>query len=291
MSPSATPADPPSATPTPIPSGTGVPGPACVATTWSCAQQLRFAAAAASIRRTVGAHGFLSVSFTDRVTGATWRAGDTAHPGWTASTIKLAIATDLLARERAGTIALTPADRHDMATMLSFSDEAASDRLWNAYGGDAMLARFRTQLGMTGLTFVPGFTRTTYWGFVKCTTADLAALVHHVLTDTDPADRAYLVAAMRGVAPNQQWGVWAAGTAQQPGNKDGWSFESDVYGRHWVTDTVGFAGPQERDEVAVMYQVGPGGSLAGGVHAVSDVVAVLFGRSTPARITVPAPDG
>lgn len=294
-SPSATPTAPPSSDPTPsppsIPTPPVAPSPACVATTWSCEQQQRFAAAAASARRTVGAHGFLAVSFTDRTTGATWRTGDTAHPGWTASTIKLAIATDLLARERAGTITLSAADRHDLATMLNFSDEAASDRLWKAYGGDAMITRFRSQLGMTGLAFVPGFTATTYWGFVKCTTDDLAALVHHVLTDTDPADRAYLVAAMRGVAPNQQWGVWAAGPAQQPGNKDGWSFESDTYGRHWVTDTVGFAGPQERYAVAVMYQVGPSGSLAGGVHAVSDVVALLFGRSTPARITVPAPDG
>lgn len=283
------PTTPPSATPAPTPSA--APSPPCVATPWSCGQQQRFAAATAYVRRTVGAHGYLAVSFTDRVTGATWRTGDTAHPGWTASTIKLAIATDLLARERAGTLALTAADRHDMATMLNFSDEAASDRLWNAYGGDAMLARFRSQLGMTGLAFVPGFTRTTYWGFVKCTTDDLASLVHHVLTDTDPADRAYLVAAMRGVAPNQQWGVWGAGAAEQPGNKDGWSFESDGYGRHWVTDTVGFAGPQERYAVALMYQVGPGGSLAGGVHAVSDVVALLFGQPTPAHITVPAPDG
>jgi hypothetical protein len=257
---------------------------------WSCAQQARFAAVTAYARRAVGAHGYLSAVFTDRVTGASWRTGDTTHPGWTASTIKLAIATDLLRRQRAGQIALSAADRHDMATMLNFSDEAASDRLWKAYGGDAMLARFRSDFGMTGLHFIPGFTTTTYWGFVKCTADDLAALMHYVLTSTNP-DRAYLVSAMRGVAPNQRWGVWAAGPAQQPGNKDGWSFESDTYGKHWVTDTVGFAGPDERYTVAIMYQVGPSGSLADGVHAVSDVAALLFGVPVPARITVPAPDG
>ena len=175
--------------------------------------------------------------------------------------------------------------------MLNFSDEAASDRLWAAYGGDAMLDRFRTVFGMRALRFVPGFTRSTYWGFVRCSTDDLAALVQHVLTRTDPADRAYLVAALRGVAPNQQWGVWAAGADQRPGNKDGWSFESDPPGRHWVADTVGFAGPGERYAVAVMYQVDPAGSLAAGVHTVSDLVALLFGVPVPARITVPAPDG
>ena len=262
--------------------------PACPTGPWSCTQQERFAAVEAYARRTVGAHGYLGVVFTDRSTGAVWRSGATAHEGWTASTIKLAIAADLLRRERDGAIRLSAADRHDMDTMLNFSDEAASDRLWKAYGGDAMLARFRSDLGMTGLHFVPGFTASTYWGFVKCTTDDLAALMGRVLAGPD---RDYLVGAMRGVAPNQRWGVWGAGAGQQPGNKDGWSFESDPYGRHWVTDTVGFAGPDQRYTVAIMYQVDPAGSLAGGVHAVSDVTALLFGRPIPAPITVPAPDG
>jgi hypothetical protein len=279
----------PAATPAPIsPASSAAAAPACVDGAWSCPQQQRFAEVTAYTRRTVGAHGYLSVVFTDRVTGATWRTGDTAHPGWTASTVKLAIAADLLRRDRAHQITLSAADRHDLATMLNFSDNAATDRLWKAYGDDAMLARFRSEFGMTGLRFVPGFTPRTYWGFVKCTSDDLAALMRYVLTS---ADRDYLVAAMRGVAANQQWGVWGAGPAQRPGNKDGWSFESDPYGKHWVTDTVGFAGPAERYTLAIMYQVGPAGSLADGVHAVSDVAALLFGTPAPARVTVPAPDG
>jgi hypothetical protein len=258
---------------------------------WSCTQQQRFAVAGAYINRNVTGKGYLSVVFTDRQTGATWRYGPRRHDGWTASTIKLAIATDLLRRQRAHQITLTAADRHDMATMLNYSDNAASDRLWGKFGGEDMLARFRNQYGMTGLHFVPGFTAKTYWGFVKCTTEDLAALLNFVFTHVDAADRTYLVAALRGVAPNQQWGIWAAGRDQQPGNKDGWSYEADSYGKHWVTNTAGFAGPGERYLIAVMYQVDPGGSLAGGVHAVSDVVALLFGVPIPAHVTVPAPDG
>jgi hypothetical protein len=274
---------------TPAPSAASRPG--CVDGPWSCPQQERFAAVTAYARRTAGAHGYLSAVFSDRTTGATWRTGDTTHPGWTASTIKLAIAADLLRRDRTHQITLRTADRHDLATMLNFSDNAATDRLWKTYGDDAMLARFRTDFGMTGLRFVPGFTPRTYWGFVKCTADDLAALMRYVLTSANPADRGYLVAAMRGVAANQQWGVWGAGPAHYPGNKDGWSFESDSYGKHWVTDTVGFAGPGERYAVAIMYQVDPAGSLADGVHAVSDVAALLFGAPVPARVTVPAPDG
>ena len=285
----AAPATPVTATPPPVsPTPSAAAAPGCVDGPWSCPQQQRFAQVTAYTRSTVGAHGYLSVVFTDRVTGATWRTGDTAHPGWTASTVKLAIAADLLRRDRAHQITLSAADRHDLATMLNFSDNAATDRLWKAYGDDAMLARFRSDFGMIGLRFVPGFTPRTYWGFVKCTSDDLAALMRYVLTS---ADRDYLVAAMRGVAANQQWGVWGAGPAQRPGNKDGWSFESDPYGKHWVTDTVGFAGPAERYTLAIMYQVGPAGSLADGVHAVSDVAALLFGAPAPARVTVPAPDG
>jgi hypothetical protein len=258
---------------------------------WSCTQQQHFTATTDYISRHVNGRGYLSVVFTDRQTGKAWRAGPTQHEGWTASTIKLAMATDLLRRQRAHQITLTAADRQDMAAMLHSSDNAASDRLWTRFGGEEMLARFRNQYGMASLHFVPGFTARTYWGFVKCTTDDLAALLNYVFAQLDPADRTYLVGAMRGVAPNQRWGVWAAGSEQQPGNKDGWSYETDSYGKHWVTNTIGFAGPGERYLVAVMYQLDPSGTLSGGVHTVSDVVALLFGVPVPAHITVPAPDG
>jgi hypothetical protein len=282
-SPSAPP--PPPVVPPPLPPG-------CRADSeWSCTQQQRFLAAGDYIGSHVAGHGYLGVVFTDRRTGAAWHFGSTRHEGWTASTIKLAIAMDLLHRASTGQVTLSTADRRDMASMLNFSDEAASDRLWSKYGGDDMLARFRDQFGMSGLHFVPGYTSRTYWGFVKCTPDDLAALMTYIFTEADAGQRGYLVDALRGVAGNQRWGVWAAGPDQQPGNKDGWSYEADSYGRHWVTNTVGFAGPQERYQVAVMYQVDPSGSLADGVHTVSDVVALLFGAPVPAQIEVPEPDG
>ena len=258
---------------------------------WSCDQQRRFVAVAPYLAPKLGQHGYLGVVFRDRATGGSWSFGATTHAGWTASTVKLAIATDLLRRARAGEITLDAADHHDLDTMLNFSDEGASDRLWKKFGGEDMLARFRSEFGMSGLHFVPGFTRSAYWGFVKCTTDDLAVLMNYVLTKSAAADRDYLTAAMRGVAPNQRWGVWAAGSDQRPGNKDGWSEESDPYGKHWVTSTVGFAGPGERYLVAVTYQLDPSGTLSDGVHTVSDVVAVLFGKPIPAPVTMPMPDG
>ena len=191
----------------------------CARSAWGCAQQQRFAAAEAYFRDRVGNRGHLAVVFTDRTTGRRGAWASTTRPGWTASTIKLAIAADLLARDRAGTITLTPANRNDLAAMLNSSDNAATNRLWRAYGGPDMLARFRETFGMSTLRFVPGFTPSTYWGFVKCSSDDLASLMLHVLTQTDPADRFSLVQAMRQVAPNQQWGAWAAGAIEHPGTR------------------------------------------------------------------------
>ena len=54
------------------------------------------------------------------------------------------------------------------------------------------------------------------------------------------------------------------------------------------TSSVGFAGPGERYIVAVTYELPASSSLADGVHAVSDLVAMVFGAQTPAPVVIPA---
>ena len=229
--------------------------------------------------------GQLGVTVLDRRTGAVWEAGTAGHLMWASSTPKLALATSLLERSRAGEIALDATARQQLAAMLAVSDDDAADALWDRYGGASLLPRFRDRYGMTGATFVPGFPQR--WGFIKVSARDLRRLMTYVLTRTDPADRAYLVQAMRTTGSIQHWGVWAAGPARQPGAKDGWSVESDAGTKHWCTSSVGFAGDGERYVVAVMDDLPPGAGIAAGVHAVSDVVATIFGARTPAAVTVP----
>jgi hypothetical protein len=248
------------------------------------AQQARFAAAAAMLP---GRPGTIGIIVRDRRTGAIWRAGVTDHPTWTASTIKLALVTGLLERARRGEITLDAAAHQQIADILNFSSDAAATTLWNRYGKDAMVPAFQQVYGMTGLTFVAGFPR--IWGHMKCTAEDLLHLMSYVLDRLNPTDRAYIVDGMRHVGPIQQWGVYAAGPAQQPGTKDGWSIEPDAGAKHWVTNAVGFAGPDERYAVAVMYQLPPGPGIDVGVHAVSDLVATVFGAPTPAPVTIPDP--
>ncbi|MBB5874424.1 hypothetical protein F4553_007858 [Allocatelliglobosispora scoriae] len=235
---------------------------------------------AAATRLVATAPGVLGIVVRDRVEGTSWRAGRTDHPTWTASTIKLAIATGLLERARAGEITLDAKARGQIADMLDFSSDPAATALWNRYGRDSQVPRFRRYYGMTGLTFVDGFARS--WGHMKCTTEDLLKLIIHVLTELHPQDRAVLVDGMRTVGPIQRWGVWAAGSDLRPGTKNGWSIEPDGGRKHWVTNTVGFAGPDERYAVAAMLDLPAGRTIGDGVHAVSDVIATVFGAPVPA---------
>lgn len=248
---------------------------------WGCPMQRRLAAATALVRTEPGQ---LGIAVLDRRTGAVWRAGTAGHAMWASSTPKLAIATDLLERSRTGAVTLDATARRQLAAMLSVSDDAAADALWDRFGGPAMLPRFRDTYGMAGVRFVPGFPAR--WGFLTLSTADLQQLMTYVLTRLDPADRTYLVGAMRTTGAIQHWGVWAAGAGA--GAKDGWSIEYDAGRQHWCTSSVGFAGPGERYVVAVMDDLLPGAGIAAGVHAVSDVVATVFGAPVPAPVTVPA---
>jgi hypothetical protein len=272
------------AEPSGTPAGAATPAGTPASPSADAVQQRRFAAAAKLLR---GKPGYLGIAVRDRRTGATWRAGNTGHPTWTASTIKLALVTGLLERARTGEIALDAGARRQIADILDFSSDDAATALWNRYGKDNQASRFQQRYGMTGLTFVAGFPR--FWGHMKCTTEDLLRLMSYILDRLDPADRDYLLTAMRHVGRIQQWGVWSAGAGLRPGTKNGWSIEPDPGGKHWVTNAVGFAGPDQRYAVAVMYQLPPGPGIGTGVHAVSDLIATAFGAPTPALVTVPDP--
>ncbi|MFK3982704.1 hypothetical protein ACI2K4_20295 [Micromonospora sp. NPDC050397] len=248
---------------------------------WDCAWQGRFTAVSALVDKKPGQ---LGVEVRDRRTGAVFRIGATDHRYWTGSTIKLAMITTVLERARSGQVTLSDADRRNIADMLSFSSDDAADEIWTKYGRDGMVAGFGSKYGMSKLAFA-GSAR--YWGFMKCTPTDLAALMTYALGKLGPEDRSYLVGAMRQTDSIQHWGVWAAGAAQRPGNKNGWSVERDGGRDHWLTSSVGFAGPDERYVVAMMYDMPPGkDSLNLGAQTLSDIAALLFGAKTPAQIVV-----
>ncbi|PWW58339.1 serine hydrolase [Actinokineospora spheciospongiae] len=278
---------PPAPTPhTPLPSGAPLPPtpqvlpapqapPAtatCPTTGFDCDFQNRITAV-----KTYVAHrpGTVGIVLRDRQTGAVWHNEHAEDPTWTASTIKLAMVVDLLRRNREGTITLTPTDHTKITAMLHSSDDDAATTLWTKYGGPdhTLWNKAFPMYGMTTLTPQRGYSQTyPYWGYQKCTTADLDRLMTHVLDKTPAEDKAYIVKNMRTVAANQQWGVWGAGKAATPGNKDGWSEEDGG----WVMNTVGFAGPAERYTLAIMNNLTNQGAYDEGRATDTEIARLLF---------------
>ncbi|MEV6772243.1 tat pathway signal sequence [Nocardia sp. NPDC051030] len=244
---------------------------------FDCDMSSRITAVDNYLRTRPGVTGYV---MRDRVTGGIYRNDNADTMFWTASTIKLAIAEDLLNRARVGAINLDGGDRNLLESMLATSNDHAADILWNKYAGiDRMTYNnaFRAN-GMTSLVPLPPTAAIEQiklfpdWGFQQCTPADLDRLMDNVLTSMHPDDRAYLVDRMRRVDTNQHWGVWGAGAAMNPGLKNGWSDEQGG----WVVNSVGFAGPGERYTLAIMTEQGDQGGYADGSETTTQVAKLLF---------------
>ncbi len=232
----------------------------------------RIAAADAYLATRPGSVGYV---LRDRQTGTIHRNAHAGELVWTASTIKLAMVVDLLIRQREGAVSLTPADQTLMSAMMHSSDDDAADTLWARYSGPDHQA-FNTgfpRYGMTDLQPQRGFSATfPYWGFQKSTADDLDRLMDYVLTRLDPAQTSAIVSEMQNVAPNQQWGVWGAGPAMSPGNKDGWSLEQGG----WVVNSAGFAGPGQRYTLSIMNSLGNDGGYDDGVATTTHLAQLLL---------------
>ncbi len=239
---------------------------------FDCDMSSRIAKVDAYLANRPGVTGYV---LRDRVSGGIYANANAENAVWTASTIKLAIAADLLNRARVGAIALSPEDRGLLEGMLATSNDGAADLLWTKYAGIDRMAfnnAFRAN-GMTSL--VPQPTNTALfpdWSFQKCTAADLDRLMDHILNHMHPDDRNYLVDRMRAVDSNQHWGVWGAGASMRPGLKNGWSAEQGG----WVVNSVGFAGPGERYTLAIMTSLGDAGGYTEGAHTDTKVAEILL---------------
>jgi hypothetical protein len=230
---------------------------------FSCLMRRRIRAAQ---RYLAGQPGRIGLVLHDRVTGATWRNANAATGFPAASTTKLAMAADLLLRAGAGRITLRPGDWALLHAALHDSSDVAADRLWYRFENGRFLRRI-ARFGMRGCRF----SGSPYWGEMYCSPGDLGNLMNYVLRLPGPG-RGYLIGQLRHVGRVQQWGVWGAGHAHRPGNKDGW--EDD--GGTWVTDTVGFAGPDARYTLAIMDELPAPAGFHRGANTLTQVSGLLF---------------
>jgi hypothetical protein len=256
--------------------GTCVPSPG----SFPCAMQHRIS----EVKRYL-AHqpGQIGVELHDRATGASWGDKDADADFPAASTIKLAMVTDLIRRQNAGSLSLGPAGWDLINQILYNSSDAAGDQLWFAYENGSFLQRIR-RFGMRSAYFSGS---PPYWGFMYCSAHDLDNLMDYVLDRLPAHDRNYIVYRMRRVGPIEQWGVWGAGRANHPGNKDGWENEGSV----WITNTVGFAGPNEKYTLAIMDNLGGAGDFHQGSTTLSEIASLLFrGHLSPAPTAEATPN-
>nr|WP_324196547.1 tat pathway signal sequence [Nocardia puris] len=239
---------------------------------FDCDLSNRIAKADAYLNSRPGVTGYV---LRDRVTGGVYANQHAENSVWTVSTIKLAIAADLLNRARVGAVVLGPEDRERIEAMLATSNDAAADLLWNKYAGFDRMA-FNNAFRANGMvSLIPQPTTTAMfpdWSFQKCTAADLDRLMDHVLSVMHPDDRNYLLDRMRNVDSNQHWGVWGAGARLRPGLKNGWSAEQGG----WVVNSVGFAGPGERYTLAIMTSLGGEGGYTEGADTDTRLAEILL---------------
>jgi hypothetical protein len=266
----------PGASPSPAPvtsqaAASPTAAPPCPATParFSCAMRARIAAVRAYLGHRPGVVGIV---LRDRSTGAVWENSRAHAQIYMASTSKLAMAVTVLMQDQAGVIHLSREDWSVMHDMLHVSSDTAADTLWSRFG-----ARFYTsyfpRIGLASAHYVsaPGITPP-YWGEMLCSAADLSHVIGYVLDDMPAPLRRYLVTTLSHVATDQHFGVWGAGSANQPGNKDGWSVERPG----WIINSVGFAGPRQRYTLAMMNSLNGHGGYHAGTETITQVAAILF---------------
>jgi hypothetical protein len=229
----------------------------------------RIAAVQAYLRHRPGVVG---VVLRDRFTGAVWENAHAHTRIYMASTSKLAMAVALLMQNQAGVIHLSAGDMAVLHDMLHVSSDTAADTLWFKFGAPFYTGYF-PRIGLATARYVaaPGITPP-YWGEMLCSAADLSHVITYVLDDMPAPLRGYLVATLSHVAADQHFGVWGAGSASHPGNKDGWSVEQPG----WIINSVGFAGPGQRYTLAMMNSLNGHGGYHAGTDTLTQVAALLF---------------
>lgn len=144
-----------------------------------------------------------------------------------ASVMKVSIAIAFLRRRAAQGRPLTQGELVQLGLLIEASDNREADRLWSASGGASGLAAITTTAGMTDTTYRPGHG----WGFTLTNAHDQALLATALGRGKllSPTDTRLLLALMRNVQPNQNWGfVDTVAPAVEPAIKNGWYEDTDV---------------------------------------------------------------
>jgi hypothetical protein len=235
------------------------------------------AATADAARRGAG----VQIAYLDRAEGywAGNAAARVAEP--TASVSKVFIADNLLLRAGRGQLALSPADRGAMTSMLRSSNDDAAQSFWDRFGGASMVADVVGRYHLGNASVQPR------WFDTRISSADMVSYYNQVIAGQGglaPADRDFILGQLRAITPfgvdgyNQQFGL-PQGLPNEPARavKQGWMIAEN---NDWIHNSTGVLGPENRYIVAVFSQEPAG---LGDPHArdtVNRVVNIMFPRGT-----------
>ncbi|QUQ71875.1 serine hydrolase [Kutzneria sp. CA-103260] len=209
----------------------------------------------------------------DTQTGQAVASYNANEPMYTASVVKLLIAIDLLHSQNWAPDAATAAE---LERMISYSDDDIADSLWDQDGGNSIVTRMVSLIGLTG-TQPPD--DPSQWGETLMSAQDVVTTYQYIQDDIPTQAQDVLLTGMSNAA-----GTAADGFQQYFGIPDGLPGTTWAIKQGWmllmsttVLDTTGMVGlgPTMPYAVAIMTELPAGTSWATGSNAVTAGAAAL----------------
>ena len=187
------------------------------------------------------------------------------------SSIKAWIAADYLRAAHAEGRPVTDGERADVAAAVRRSDNAATQRLYRALGGDAILDDLREVCGVAVATTVPG-----YWSLTQISAVDATRIFSCVLrTAPDLPGGADLLTDLHSVEPSDAFGIKAAlPPSTVVAVKNGWMPHSTT--GKWNVNCVA---AWDDYVLAVLTRYPADRPLSYGADVCRDVTAAVVGRA------------
>lgn len=228
----------------------------------------------------------LSMTVRDLTTGQTFRYRPTAR-FVTASVAKVDIVMTLLLQAQKDERKLSSTERELASQAIRYSDNHATDRLWERIGGASAVASANRKFGLKDTRTVDGKCLDLYcWGITDTTTVEQVRLLDRLVDDGSPLtpeNRDYLLGLMGKVVKEQAWGVSAAARkGDEVALKNGWQRRL-AHGKLWAINSVGRVRADGHDLlIAVLsdHHSDTGAGIAV-VERVVEMAAEEFRRTTP----------
>ena len=203
----------------------------------------------------------------DTQTGQPVASYNATEPMYTASVVKLLIAIDLLHSQNWAPDAATSAE---LERMISYSDDGIADDLWGEDGGNSIVTRMITLIGLTG-TQPPD--DPAQWGETLMSAQDVVLTYEYIQDDIPAQAQDVLMTGMSNAAETaadgfqQYFGIPTGLPGSSWAIKQGWMLLMSTT----VLDTTGMVGlgPTMPYAVAIMTELPAGTSWTSGMDAVS----------------------